>query len=108
MSEDVQDGDGIAEPERTLGAVSTYTVQRAWEECVVQGREVRVWEDVAILEIPQRAKRKSRTLIAQALREAGFTPEEEPILRVLDAQSAEEIPIKPKAPTPEPENFEIG
>ena len=63
------------------------------------------WHDVATVEVPANTRRK--TVIRKALEAGGGFPIEDGIVvRLLDADSAEEVPVRPKPP--EAPQLEIG
>jgi hypothetical protein len=62
--------------------------------------EKRSWVDVATLKVKPKTPR--RKVVLQALNEAGIAPSEETLhVRVLDADSAAEMPVEPYRPPAE-------
>jgi hypothetical protein len=83
------------------GAGGVYVLQK---EAFSDGEPGTAWVDVATVTVPARTKRK--TAIRNALKEAGLDVSEEIKVRLLDAESARVVPVRPRPPaTPE---LEIG
>lgn len=70
---------------------STYVVQRRGLE---QGSIV--WIDMETVKVPKRSYRS--TVLTTALAQAGVTPDGEDRFRVLDAEAAQQLAVKPKEP----------
>lgn len=80
--------------------LSKYVVQQ--RRTLGNGEQDVVWEDVDTVRVPPRTKRK--TIIEKALN--GITPPKAGwILRVLDDESAREIPVVPEE---QPPRLKIG
>jgi hypothetical protein len=85
-------------------ALVTYVVQRQrgvsrWMTDDTDAMQADGWQDIATVQVPPRTKR--RTVIEQALAQAGIKPGDTPErLRALDVDSAEALTFEPHQPDP--------
>lgn len=97
----------MAEENGAGGPDATYVLQRfvtLTTDVPMEPQGMDVWVDIATVTVPWRTKRK--TAILAALTEAGLDVSEEIKVRLLDAEAARVVPVRPRPPaTPE---LEIG